>query len=222
MRESSIGSDRDSCSPVDAVPDYCLAIEGMMCQKNCGSTAQKALASVPGVTNAIVTFQKKEAQIWGDVSPLLLIDAVECVGFDAVLTRDKNGLILQIKAGIIEKNESNVNKLTIITSKEGTSMGKKQDILNRSPSNDSRGNALSVIETKIGGMSCTSCVRSLENGLMKSKGVTAVRVALLAEKAEITFDSSAISADAIMGVISQLGYSGRVLSSRNVGENFCI
>ena len=43
----------------ELLPDHCLVIDGMMCQKNCGSTVEKALLSVPGVTKVIVSFQNK-------------------------------------------------------------------------------------------------------------------------------------------------------------------
>ena len=77
--------DSDSTSIDESNADHYLSIDGMMCQKNCGSTVEKALCSVPGVTKVIVTFLKKEARVWGTVSSQLLIEAVENVGFDAVL-----------------------------------------------------------------------------------------------------------------------------------------
>jgi hypothetical protein len=45
---SSRGSSRDSSGMDIVYPDYTLAVEGMMCQKNCGSTVENSLRSVSG------------------------------------------------------------------------------------------------------------------------------------------------------------------------------
>ena len=69
----------------DTAPSHRLLVEGMMCQKNCGTTVQNALRNVPGVVWATVAFNLKEARVWGTASLENLIDAVECVGFDATV-----------------------------------------------------------------------------------------------------------------------------------------
>ena len=61
-----------------------LDIGGMMCMKNCGTTVQNALRTVPGVVSADVSFETHSATIVpGTASVADLIDAVECVGFGA-------------------------------------------------------------------------------------------------------------------------------------------
>ncbi|CAN0347363.1 unnamed protein product, partial [Hapterophycus canaliculatus] len=70
-----------------AAPATVLNIEGMMCQKNCGTTVRNALEKVPGVSRAEVSFTRKSARVWtcggGGVSVEALVDAVLAVGFDA-------------------------------------------------------------------------------------------------------------------------------------------
>ncbi len=44
--------------------DVLLKVEGMMCQKNCGSTVQNALESVPGVERVIVSHPEGTARVW--------------------------------------------------------------------------------------------------------------------------------------------------------------
>ena len=80
-------------------PDVVLKVEGMMCQKNCGNTVQKALSNVPGVTKAVVTFAQKEAQIWGNVASSVLVSAVANVGFDAT--------VIAVMQQFVHKIESN-------------------------------------------------------------------------------------------------------------------
>ncbi|CAN0513140.1 unnamed protein product, partial [Scytosiphon promiscuus] len=43
-----------------------LDVEGMMCQKNCGTTVRNALENVPGVARAEVSFAQRRARIWTD------------------------------------------------------------------------------------------------------------------------------------------------------------
>ena len=64
-------------------PIFSRRVIGMMCQKNCGTTVQRALESVPGVIRADVSFMKQRAIVWGSASASKLIGAIEAVGFDA-------------------------------------------------------------------------------------------------------------------------------------------
>ena len=46
-----------------------LVVEGMMCQKNCGTSVENALRAVPGVVSATASFKKKQAVVVGSASP---------------------------------------------------------------------------------------------------------------------------------------------------------
>ena len=64
-------------------PDIEISIEGMMCQKNCGTTVQNALSRVPDVLWATVSFAESKGRIWGSATFENLVEAVEAVGFEA-------------------------------------------------------------------------------------------------------------------------------------------
>ena len=183
----------------ELLPDHCLVIDGMMCQRNCGSTVEMALLSVPGVIKVIVSFQNKEAKIWGAASSSMLIDAVESVGFDARTVSDFSHSKLQptIVSKITEGKAERKGELT---------------------SNADKCLNFTVAQMNVTGMSCTSCVRSLEGGLLLLEGVRSVRVALLAAKAEINYDSRIISAITITESISRLGYKAEIQSIRKEGD----
>jgi len=53
-----------------------LKVSGMMCQKNCGTTVQRALEAVRGVQQVEVSFLKQRAIISGSASVSGLIAAV--------------------------------------------------------------------------------------------------------------------------------------------------
>ena len=65
------------------LPAFVIAVEGMMCQKNCGSTVHSAIKSVASVEDALVSSADKRAAVWGKGVDLgEVISAVEDVGFD--------------------------------------------------------------------------------------------------------------------------------------------
>lgn len=60
-----------------------LNINGMMCQKSCGSTIEAALSSVAEVIYVVVSFSKQKAFVWGSATHDSLVAIVESVGFEA-------------------------------------------------------------------------------------------------------------------------------------------
>eukprot|EP00602_Paraphysomonas_sp_CaronLab_P008621 CAMPEP_0185034404 /NCGR_PEP_ID=MMETSP1103-20130426/24264_1 /TAXON_ID=36769 /ORGANISM="Paraphysomonas bandaiensis, Strain Caron Lab Isolate" /LENGTH=1244 /DNA_ID=CAMNT_0027571049 /DNA_START=102 /DNA_END=3836 /DNA_ORIENTATION=+ len=72
----------DACLIENSPPTHVFTVMGMMCQKNCGTTVENALRSVPGVLWAKAEFAKQMAMVWGNVDEKLLVEAVEDVGFD--------------------------------------------------------------------------------------------------------------------------------------------
>lgn len=60
-----------------------IQVEGMSCMKNCGTTVENALKSVPGVTDAIVEFDERAAYVSGTAQYNDLVAAIEAVGFTA-------------------------------------------------------------------------------------------------------------------------------------------
>ncbi|KAE9067783.1 hypothetical protein PF010_g27329, partial [Phytophthora fragariae] len=82
-RWNSRNTARDDDAPPLVVE---LAVEGMMCMQNCGSTVQRALR---GVASAVVDFERRSARVECEprarVTAADLVDAVECVGFGAAV-----------------------------------------------------------------------------------------------------------------------------------------
>ncbi len=56
------------------------------------------------------------------------------------------------------------------------------------------------------GMTCASCVVTIEKGLAKLPGVSQVNVNLASEKASIEYDPSQVDTKALMDTISDVGY----------------
>ncbi len=167
-------------------PTVTLAIEGMMCQRNCGTTVRNALLGVSGVSRAEVSHADKCARVWGAATAEALIDAVEAVGFGA-----------SIGPVPVER----VQDAPPATVGEDTDAG-----LELAPILDAK-----VLRARIGisGMSCAACVRNVERNVSELLGVKQIKVALLAEKAEVAFDSVQCKESDIVQLVNSLGYKAR-------------
>jgi Cu+-exporting ATPase len=65
----------------------------------------------------------------------------------------------------------------------------------------------SKITVKIGGMTCSSCVQTVEKALNKAEGIIKANVNLTTEKALVVYDASELDYDDIARVINNTGYS---------------
>ena len=68
-----------------------------------------------------------------------------------------------------------------------------------------------ITRFRVGGMTCSACVSSVQNILTSLPGVTSASVALATEIAEVEYDSLAISAHSIVDAIEDEGFEGTEL-----------
>jgi len=81
-----------------------------------------------------------------------------------------------------------------------------------------------LVEVSVTGMSCAACVLAVERGLstpaLQARGLCSVRVALVTEKAEITFNSSqGLTPADICALIDDLGYGAQMRFLRKIDAN---
>ncbi|KAH9254649.1 hypothetical protein BASA81_007406 [Batrachochytrium salamandrivorans] len=193
------------------VPQVVLQVEGMMCQKNCGTTVYNALIKVPGVKSAVVSFPNANAVVRGDVDVGLLIEAVEDVGFGCTVGEQQlpqpplpppashKPLMLLGKRGP-ERNEVDETAALLTQHKE-------------EETEEEEGLGLTTIELSVKGMSCAACVSNIEDTLNKLPGVKTCRIALIAEKASVSFDPNRITTQQVVERITGIGYPASLLSN---------
>ncbi|CAO3627533.1 unnamed protein product [Mucor fragilis] len=73
-------------------------------------------------------------------------------------------------------------------------------------------------QLRIGGMTCASCVNSIERGLSSEQGIIAVQVSLLAESATITYTPSLISTDDMIQHVEDMGFEAS-LTADDIGSS---
>ncbi|KAI8324223.1 copper-translocating P-t [Martensiomyces pterosporus] len=64
---------------------------------------------------------------------------------------------------------------------------------------------------EVHGMTCSSCVASIERGLKRRAGIVGVSVSLLAQRATVQFDDHVVSESDIIGWIEDLGFEAKPL-----------
>jgi Cu+-exporting ATPase len=75
-------------------------------------------------------------------------------------------------------------------------------------------------QLRIGGMTCASCVNSIEQGLSVIQGINAVQVSLLAESATITYLPSTITIQDIISHIEDMGFDATLIEGDLVPEHY--
>jgi copper ion binding protein len=64
-------------------------------------------------------------------------------------------------------------------------------------------------------MHCTSCEKVIETEVMKMPGVKLIKVSYSKETAEVEFDTSKTSSNAIIKTINELGYEAKQSNDEN-------
>ena len=74
----------------------------------------------------------------------------------------------------------------------------------------STGSKLARATIRVGGMTCASCVGTVEAALRATEGVRSASVALITETAEVEFDSSVVGASALAEEVEDVGFDATV------------
>jgi P-type Cu+ transporter len=206
-------------SPIDEIDSMSytvhLRVEGMMCQKNCGSTVEAALNGLLGVVSAQASFPKSYATVtatlehYGPGSLMKRIErlqndaveAVECVGFDASLLSSE-ALIDYLETQQHQETDSNTS--TLSDNENEFLLVDEPIVLD--------GNTASF---SVKGMSCAVCVGRVINMLQQVQGVSHATVALTTHRAQIQIKSGDIReiADSCAKVVTKGGYDCTVLQA---------
>ncbi|KAJ3210997.1 hypothetical protein HDU67_004842 [Dinochytrium kinnereticum] len=88
-----------------------------------------------------------------------------------------------------------------------------------SPPSPTTAAAFKTAHLTVRGMTCASCVASIEHALKSTPGVLKCSVALLAERAEVTYDPSLIASDqSIADIINDAGFEAEASSTRHTAH----
>ena len=159
-------------------PAVTLRVTGMMCQKSCAATAQKALCSLDRAIDATVDYPTETARVFGAVYPQECIDALACVGFDAAVADAADATDAAAAAPqhgappAVERNGKSGGAKAGGDARGDAGGGAGGNAENGDGDGDGR------IMLNVGGMSCASCVNKVESALLSVPGAASASVSL--------------------------------------------
>lgn len=172
-----------------------INIHGMTCN-SCVQSIEGVISKKPGVKSIHVSLANSTGTIEYDpllTSPETLREAIEDMGFDAVLPDMKEPLVVIAQPSL------------------------ETPLL---PSSNEPENVMSPAQNKcyiqVSGMTCASCVANIERNLRREEGIYSVLVALMAGKAEVRYNPAVIQPRVIAEFIRELGFGAMVME--NAGE----
>ncbi len=189
-----------------------LPISGMTCA-SCVRRVEKALAKVPGVTEASVNLATEKARVDFDPQTVnldQLRQAVEKAGYGVrPLETPPPSPPLAGEGGQVSI------PLSLPLAGEGSGRGRLAPTTPPSFLGKGAGGLGSPVapagelSLPIEGMTCASCVRRVEKALTKVPGVTEASVNLATEKAHVLFDPASVSLEQLKASVAKAGYKVR-------------
>jgi Cu+-exporting ATPase len=175
-------------------------IQGMVCQ-SCIKAIKNALKEYPDITNIDISLDNNLGVFTFDsskVSTDQIITAIQDCGFDA--SEKEIGLCQSPSQDLDYENIGMDQDIEMKTLKRKKSMITADSKLCR----------FTVL-----GMFCGSCVSSIEKSLRATPGILGVSVSLLAQSAEVRYDSLLIEPSKIAEKIEELGFEAQVMKEES-------
>ncbi|XP_052526755.1 copper-transporting ATPase 2 isoform X1 [Tympanuchus pallidicinctus] len=194
-----------------------IRIDGMTCN-SCVQSIEGTISQRHGVQHVAVSLADKTGTIHYDPANTNgeeLRAAIEEMGFDASLLTD-------IGAGEYKRWPDASNTAEQPPVPEPPGQGCLSNALPDSPHPDEPNQPSGATAKKcflqITGMTCASCVSTIERHLQKEEGIVSVLVALMAGKAEIKYEPDFIQPLEIAQLIHNLGFEATVIEDQSETE----
>ncbi|NXI08663.1 ATP7B ATPase, partial [Irena cyanogastra] len=198
-----------------------IKIDGMTCN-SCVQSIEGAISQRQGVQRVAVSLAGSTGTIHYDLAVTSgeeLRAAIEDMGFDAsVLTGNLYCAFIQDTAPGEHGCQPDASKAAVQPrAPEPPHQGNASDALPDSPHPDGSSQLHGATEEKcvlqITGMTCASCVSTIERNLQKEDGIVSVLVALMAGKAEIKYKPELIQPLEIAQLIRNLGFEATIMEN---------
>ncbi|KAG0318587.1 ATPase Cu transporting protein 7A, partial [Podila horticola] len=186
-----------------------LPVVGMTCM-SCVNAITSVLSAAPGIRDVQVSLKQEQAVVEYnpvEILPSQIKEAIEDCGFDVPMdTTDDSSLSSPSThtPSIPKKKSSNNDKYRTSTSSDSHPL--LFDDLDLDNDNDAVQSNIKTAQLSIHGMTCASCVASIEKSLKGSRGLVSIKVALLAERATIQYREGETTPQEIAALIDDIGF----------------
>ncbi|XP_067419165.1 copper-transporting ATPase 2 [Emydura macquarii macquarii] len=172
-----------------------LEVEGMHC-KSCVKNIEGNIPSLPGVQSIEVSLEHKSAIVQFNpnvITPLSLQQAIEALPPGNFKVSLPNGM---------EANNGELLSKAAFSSPQ----------FHRTSSGDQLKGMTSTTILSIDGMTCSSCVLSIESTMSQRKGVQHISVSLAERTGTICYDSAVTNSEELRDAIEDMGFDASVLT----------
>ncbi|CAG8546337.1 16943_t:CDS:1 [Cetraspora pellucida] len=193
-------------TPVEAQNNHAtigLSIKGMSC-KSCENSVTSALNSTPGVINICVSLENRCAIIKYDTSVLdegNIIKVIEDCDYEVI-------------AGGCEISEETAETASLASISHNDRSVNNASALSSVETHEFDPNQLRTCHIQVHGMSCASCVSSIERVVRNAPGIVSIEVSLLVEHATVEYDPAVINEDEIVNMINDIGFEASLIQPR--------
>ncbi|KAF9544359.1 hypothetical protein EC957_012160 [Mortierella hygrophila] len=188
-----------------------LPVVGMTCM-SCVNAITSVVSAMPGIDNILVSLKQHQATVDFDasvVSVAQVVEAIEDCGFDVPFDLSS----LPPSSAACEKS-GDVKQATTTnpSSKSVTPASSATFTTIEIPSTRQK---VRTAQLSVQGMTCASCVASIERSLKGTPGLVSIKVALLAERATIEYVEGQTSPQAVADLIEEIGFESAPIQSNH-------
>ncbi|KAJ3012588.1 hypothetical protein HKX48_006198 [Thoreauomyces humboldtii] len=186
-----------------------IDVVGMTCQ-SCVKTITEKIAPIIGVQSVVVDLASNKATVDLDtllVSVSTIVEAIEDCGFDASLP---------LTAAPPGRAHFGKKPLSIST-KVKTGFPETTKTATSPRYTATTAGPVRTVQLEIRGMTCASCVSSIEKHLRANPGIVSCKVALLAERAEVQFKELVLDRSRVAELVNEIGFVARALPDDTIG-----
>ncbi|KAF8932433.1 hypothetical protein BGZ52_010217 [Haplosporangium bisporale] len=189
-----------------------LPVVGMTCM-SCVNAITSVLSAAPGIKDVQVSLKQEQAVVEynpAEILPSQIKEAIEDCGFDVPMdTTDDNSpssspTTMHTPSIPKKKSPDNNNNRTSTSSDSHPLLFDDLDLDNDNDAPTS--SDIKTAQLSIHGMTCASCVASIEKSLKGTPGLVSIKVALLAERATIQYREGETSPQDIASLIDDIGF----------------
>ncbi|XP_066467647.1 copper-transporting ATPase 2 isoform X2 [Tiliqua scincoides] len=178
-----------------------LGVEGMHC-KSCINTIERAISDLLGVHLIQVSLEQKKAVVWFDqnlITPSSLQQAIQALppgNFKVSFSSDVPGHDGALSSG------TSSSLPCFPSSSPQVQLPDK----------------FSTTVISIGGMTCNSCVKSIESSVSQREGVVCISVSLAEGTGTISYDAVITNSEELRIAIEDMGFDASVLTDTTTGR----
>ncbi|CAI2185169.1 9007_t:CDS:1 [Funneliformis geosporum] len=169
-----------------------LPVKGMTCN-SCVNSINNVLRPTDGIINVDVSLEGEQVKVEYDTGKLTedqIIQVIETCGYDVPNSSPSVPTSKQDQPFTSPRNPEDYNASTLVS----------VNIHEFEP------DKLKIAKLSVHGMTCASCVHSIETALKKDPGIISVKISLLVERATVEYNPVVIDEKAITNKINDLGF----------------